>query len=493
MDKNYIFLKIIFLSFINQFFSKIVLPIEILPRENYLLIYPPNTPQDVIDSQNRNTYYTIFQLGSPIQKVPLLIKPKSNLYLITSANKTNISENINYGKYNFSKEFLTEYKYYDETKSATSKFNWCRENEYLPSTETCSFNDDILFYEALNMTIKKVNINFESLSNIDDNIAGEIGLNLYDLHGRSYNTFLGIIKQNELIDNYNLYFDFKESENQKGKIVIGSLPHEDYPSLFSGEELFFTNSLIVTGKEFMQLKFNKIYTNETHKEENITNEFNNQAELSYDSNIILSDIKYKYYLYKELNDLLNEKKCFNDSIRDFDYYRNHSFIYCIKDKDTRNKLNEIIKPIYFYSSDLNYTFEITPGEILKEKDDYIFIQILLNGVGSRWSLGKIFTLKYQFVFNQGDKQIGFYKKMNNQKHVDKEDVLINAKLIWITGSIILVCGVLVLAGYFIGKYVNKARKKRANELSDDYDYVHENKNENSDINNILVDENKNIN
>ena len=65
---------------------------------------------------------------------------------------------------------------------------------------------------------------------------------------------------------------------------------------------------------------------------------------------------------------------------------------------------------------------------------------------------------------------------------------------WIISGIIVLCVILILLGYFIGKYLNKARKKRANELLDDFDYIQDNKDENNkNINNVIVDDDKNIN
>ena len=197
-----------------------------------------------------------------------------------------------------------------------------------------------------------------------------------------------------------------------------------------------------------------------------------------------------------MKDLLDEKSCFNETVREFDYFRNYTYFYCKKDKKVQNKLNEIITPIYFYSNDFNYTFEITPNEILKEKGDYIFIQILLNDVSSRWSLGKMFSSKYKFIFNQDNKQIGFYKKINNtnKEHKEENTNSDSTTLIWIISGIVALGVILILLGYFLGKYVNKVRKKRANELNDEYDYVQDKKNENNNnINNVFIDEDQNIN
>lgn len=489
MVKNFIFSKIIFFSFINHILSKIILPIELLPKENYKIAYSQNSICDMIDSEMRNSFYTIFKIGSPLQKVPLIINPKSDLFFINNQNNYSIIP-IDSRKYNFSKNFLSKYNYYNSTKSISSKLNWCRESEFFPDVECCSFNDDIFFYENFKKEDKKVNIKFESMNNIEDNITGEIGLNLYDRVGRVYNTFLGILKISELIDSYYWYFDFNSSENQKGKIVIGSLIHEDYPNLFSEDDLFFTNSFTYTGKEFMQMKFTKIYTIDNINEEKIQNEYNTQVELSYDSNVILCDFKYKNYLLKKMHDLFEEKKCFNDIVRNFDDFLNYTFLYCKNENNVLNRLKKIINTIYLYSDDFNYALEITSDDLIKIKGDFILIQIIFNEVNSRWNLGKIFTLKYNFIFNQEKKQIGFYKKNNNKKDKYEPNYF---KIIWIIVTIIALCIILILSGYFLGKYWNKVRKKRANELNDDYDYVID-KNENTNgINNVLVDDNKNIN
>ena len=505
MFKIFIFIHIALVPFINNNFSRIVLPLKTLPRENYKLIYPQNSAYDIIDSEYRKTFYTVFELGSPKQNVPLIIKPKSDFYLITSVcfNNSNISKITNYQKYNFTKEFINEYKYYCEKNSTTSKLNYCREKEYHFEDEFCSVNDYILFYKDVNLTNEKVNINFETMGKMDDNITGEIGLKLYDRDGRIYNTFLGILKQNKLIRNYNWYFDFDSWENKEGKLIIGSFPHEDYPLLFSKEDLFFTKTSDISNDGFLQMSFTRIFSVEKYEDENITHEFSVGVEFSFDSNVILGDGKYKIYLYQKMKDLIDNKICFNGTIKELDFNRNVSFLYCKNNENTKNILNKIITPIILFSHDLNYTFEITPQEIIKEKGDYIFIHILFSDLSHRWNLGKMFSLKYKFIFNQENKQIGFYSKMNISEDIKEPDNTNNIrtnninssndyKLIWIIGIIIILSAILILIGYFIGKYIHQSRKKRANELNDEYEYT--DKGENNNItNNLIVDENNIIN
>ena len=493
MSKKNILIKITILSFINNVLSRIVLPLELLPRDNYKLLYPPNSSYDIIDNENRQSFYTEFEIGKPKQIVPMILKPKSNFFILTNicSNLTNITSEDNFLKFNFSKEFISKYDYYCSIKSNTSKLNYCRDSEYYYADEYCSYNDYIIFYEDFNLTNKTTNIKFETVEKMADNITGEIGLSVYNRDGRSYDSFLGVLRASKLIDNYNCYFDFNSNNSKEAKLIIGSLPHDDFPSLFRKEDLMFTETPAFSHEEFMQMKFTRVFMVDNNKKQNITYEFNVLSELVYDSNIILGDPKYKNYLLEKMKDLISEEKCFSDLIKDFNTNRNLTFIYCKKDKKIKDKLTEIIKPINFYSMNLNYTFELTKEEILKEIKDYIFIQVLFSDLGSRWNLGKLFTLKYKFVFNQENKVIGFYTPTD--PHNNNNEVFNNYKYIWIVvgiaGGILL-----ILLGYFLGKYIYQVRKKRANELLDEYEYKEEHNDEkNINTDNVILDENNNIN
>lgn len=484
MAKTLFILSIALLQ-INNLYCIIVLPIETLPRENYKLVYEINSTQDIMDQENRNSFFTIFEMGTPVQRVPLIIKPKTNFYTITSIHGVSNITTQERTKFNFSENFTNTYDFYDEKKSNSSILNWCRESEYYIAEECCSVNDTILFYHNTNLENKTVNnIYFEIMRNVQDNITGEIGLNLYDEHLRIYNTFLGVMKTNNFISNYYWYFDFDSWDDNKGKIIIGSLPHEDYPYLYSEENLFYTNSNPLTRLSYMEMKFDKIYI--IYNNTKIS--FNNDVELRYDSKIIIGDHDYEKFLLKKIDFLMKEKKCFNDTIRDFDYFGIMNFYYCIKDEEVKKELEKIISPIYFTSKDFNYTFEINKDEILSEKEDYIYIQILFNDITRKWSLGKVFSLKYKFVFNQDLGRIGFYQtKISKNSHK-------NLKVLIQAGIIILLCAFLIFLGIQIGRILKKTRKKRANELTDDYDYYSDSKKESkSDINNDLIDNNKNIN
>ena len=92
-------------------------------------------------------------------------------------------------------------------------------------------------------------------------------------------------------------------------------------------------------------------------------------------------------------------------------------------------------------------------------------------------MGKPFTLKYQFVFNSDNKQIGFYNP-NYNKHEKSKD-MISKKYIFIL-VIIVLCVIFTVLGIILGKKIyGIKRKKKANELIDDFEY-----NSSGDKNNI---------
>ena len=228
MSKNNILIKIVIFAFINNVLSRIVLPLKFLPRNNYKLLYPINSSYDLIDKENRQSFYIVFEMGKPNQNVPMILKPKSNFFILTNicSNFTNITFDDFSTKYNFSKDFMDKYDYYCSAKSDTSVLNYCRDSEYYYADEYCSFNDYIMLFEDFNMKNKRANINFETVEKMVDNITGEIGLNVYNRDGRSYDSFLGVLRANKLIDNYNWYFEFNSSDKKEANLIIGSLPHE---------------------------------------------------------------------------------------------------------------------------------------------------------------------------------------------------------------------------------------------------------------------------
>ena len=134
---------------------------------------------------------------------------------------------------------------------------------------------------------------------------------------------------------------------------------------------------------------------------------------------------------------------------------------------------------------------MSKDQLFKIEGNYIYFLILFNSITqSNWIIGRPLTLKYPFVFNSDSNNIGLYKKFkkNNSISTNKNYNFKNIILVFII--IILIIG-LIIFGIIIGKIIfGIQRKKRANELMDNYEYISENIS-NKDINkNIKLINNK---
>ena len=107
----------------------------------------------------------------------------------------------------------------------------------------------------------------------------------------------------------------------------------------------------------------------------------------------------------------------------------------------------------------------------------------------KWHIGLPFLKKYQFILKYDSDTIGFYRAKNFQEEENpfskgKSEKSKNKIIIYFWQSLIVI--ILIVISIFIGKILSKQRKKRANELTDDYDYIEENDNDTEKNKNKLI-------
>ena len=118
---------------------------------------------------------------------------------------------------------------------------------------------------------------------------------------------------------------------------------------------------------------------------------------------------------------------------------------------------------------------------------YIFL-ILKREYFLDWVLGTVFLRKFQLVFDEDSRKIGFYRQFhenNNNENINESIT----KIIVIIFLIIIFSVLLIIFGMVIQKICFKERKKRANELKDNFEYISENNDENGLV---INDEDKKI-
>ena len=451
-------IKILFfiIIFIEIYFFNcyIVLPINILSEDNYISKYASmndSEKEEIISRQFFSPMVTHLFLGNPPQKIYFLIKPKKNYLFLTSLNSSKIKiKEI----YDLKGDYLNLYDEKNLTNLSITNCAATTATTSPPKTiadQICQLAETISFYSNLNHKKNKTEINITLARNTKDNITGIIGLNLFDDKVNNNTNFLSILNENNIIDNYQWYFDFDSLDKKTGNLIIGILPHEINKKKFKEANLYLakindTNNAML----FYEMKFDKIYlNNKINKSENYSFiQYNQTIEFNFESNIIEGTNQFKDELKTILFDLINENetRCYLTNFSGYEddllkISNNYSFYTCNKENNTMEILKKRISSLYFYSSEMNYTFEITNNQILKEIGDNIYINIIFNNneKKSKWILGRPFIFKYQFVFDSLNGKIGFYEteKKNNDK-IYKILIIITLIIYLCIGPIIVV-------------------------------------------------------
>ena len=489
------YILIIFSNFIfyNQINSYIIFPLEYLNDRYYKLNENNNIKlhDKVIQQIYYRNFITKIKIGTPSIDYSLFLDSNNDKYYITSINNSTKKEENKYADlYNFNDK-----DYYNELLSTSYKkiMSYYKTRGFDNYYEICLSQEKIIFATNNNskeLIIDNFPIKITRIHN-DDYIPGKIGL-MYNNTYSEYDSaeyYIQELKRVKLIDNYYWFFNFDEisplNKKLKGQLIIGSLPHEFSPKEFSIEDYIYTNSYkILFGPKSWTIKIDKVHLNNDTQNYKFKN---TNIVLSYEINNIIGNIEFHDKI-KEffMNELLEKNKCFIGNFIDKNSNQNMTFYYC--DKSVQDILYQNLENIKFDSVDLEFTFELTKGDLLYIKDNYIYLMVLFNEHDDNyWIMGQIFLTKYNFVFNIDKQQIGLYKKVNKIK----KDIFepnnsnnINYLLIVIIISIIIAF-IFCFIGLYLGKKMFGFRRKTlANELKDEIEYEYKPHNDDEIINNV---------
>ena len=472
-------------SFNNIFlyFSYIFLLLTI-SVQNYIIIplkkinYSSNEYSPEILIQNLFIpYYGYLNAGNPSQKTELQISSQ-------------------YFGLMMEEDICLTKDYFDKSKSTTFK-----EISYYNLNQTIGVNETIEFpiineidKTTSNTTITTYYFNYYK-SKISDKTEEE-NKKACIVFGFKFKCGLGIgicnsipdyLKRNKLTNKENFLFSFEiedipqENNEYEASLIIGQNPHEYNKEKYHENNYFQTNVASYWKGELtwsFKLKnyyyFNGEKINFYYKKENqVYAEFLFDLELIKGTKDYFESIKSNYF-----NNYNKECK--------FDSINNYTIISCDKKFNT-----EKFPTLYFQQLDYNnFTFELTHKDLFEIRGDKKYFLIVFDSNSDYyWNFGKIFLKKYLLNFDYESKTIGFYTDLkydsdsnnNGENNDKKKNSSFGLFIIWIILLIITGIGC-----FFLGKLIyDKNRKKRANELEDDYDYVQKNNEEN-----INSDENK---
>ena len=528
MKKFFFILNIIILLYFQNVKCLLVFPFKVnkyIPEDKKKF-----NITDLINECLISFLYTTVEIGKPSQRVTSIISQDLNAFALSSeicpkkkldsvydlsiVSKKGIDINILTSfKNNFEN---SEFKnYIDQEKKVgilyqnISLFN----TTYLSSQPIDSLNkkgkiDSKIEVKNVTMAIK----DYQK----DKKLYGIIGIGSPQrltggvLQLRYVPSFIKTLKKENIINEYS--FTFKFYYRDEGRLVIGAKPHEyEYHSNYYSEDRFITiNSAEPNNVDFpWSIKFDSINFIDS-KNETIYIQKQFKSFFSPNLGFIIGEQTYKTEIIeKYFQPLIDKKICSVKKIEMTEFTRaNYLFgtngvydaIHC---NSSITIFGRNFPKLNFEYKEQNIVFTLTFNDLFQEiEENYIFLVIFpenFYGVQhSCWYIGIPFYKAYQLVFNYDSKTIGFYLSKNKKQVVSEnnstkneiisEEEKTNKRSVKRIVLEILFGIFLVVVAFFVGKKINEQRKKRANELDDDYDYY---SNKNKAINDINeTDENE---
>ena len=150
------------------------------------------------------------------------------------------------------------------------------------------------------------------------------------------------------------------------------------------------------------------------------------------------------------DDLTKDKNCFiNELNEENDYYYS-----CNKNIDIKK-----FPQIKFYLKPFQQEFILNYNDLIIENNNLYYFLIIFRNYPQGFEVGFPFMKKYYFLFDYDKKSIGIFKKGNQR--FNYFNFLI----------IIFVIIIIILILYYIYYFRKENRRKRINEVEDNYDYI----------------------
>ena len=447
--KIFISLIILIAECIIYSFSEIRIPFAIIDKQN-------NDSAPLINKIVLNEIYSNLTFGTPPQIIQLNYKMDYLLFYLPSTiiNTTN-----------------------SETMNCTSVNASLIKMESVFSGYFCT---DIIY---INNTEKKVDF---ILNGKKGGNFGSIGLLLPTKVRYGIYPFFQSLHKNKIINSFTWtlkYFqnisliDTINGNKTIGELIFGDEPHNYCKNIYSVDNYHVVSPIQDSGSLFWNLQFNDIYL--TTKNDNITYiQGLKDVQLKPEANYLICPKEY-YNTIKNLffNKFLNEKICQEETIEVQYTYLN--YFSC----DIKNFNYENFPNLIFEHKILETKFNLTGNDLFvfdPKTNRYIFLILIYKYTLKYWIFGSPFFKKYQLIFNEDAKTIGYYAPKESNTEKEGNSILVFIVIICILSFILLtVFGIL---GIFIKKgIIQFPRKKRANELEENIVYEekgNESKNEN---------------
>ena len=411
-----------------------------------------NNDPDIAHNIFYNNIYVNLSTGTPPQTIPCYISMSDQIFTIR--NKTFI-------KYNSSTyEELSEYKNDD------------------PNNKIISGNKSM---DILNINNKKQKINFILSNQMEYEIylSGIIGLSIPKNIEEGVYPFFNSLKLAQLINSYtwtlkyynniSLLDTINRNDINIGELIFGNEPHnyENDKNIYNKSQLIKINP-ISSYELAWDIYFDKFYLlNKTDNQKQVNISLNGKTKLMPGVGFIFMPKEFDYIINKRFFD-----KYFEEKICRYKLINDSFYIYIECDNNSSFKI-ESFPDLCFEHKQFETIFNFTYKDLFvynEKENKYIFLMINDENLYG-WIFGSIFMKKYQLIFNQDSKTMGYYKQMNFSSETEI-DYIDNKKIIirYIIIGVIFIasCIALILIGMYVQKICfSKKKKIKVNELEDE--------------------------
>ena len=386
---------------------------------------------------NETNFYTFYQysyiyskikIGTPSTEITTQIK--TNQYSLCIRNDSKIYDYKTSLSYKSNNEDITPSYTFDYKKAISSNETFILGNE--------------------NIKAEKMKFSLTTISKFDS--EGILGLQIHENNENiKGHGLISQLKAKKLINKEVFFFNF--DENDGGELIIGDYPHS-IPKFQNKylETQFKVTSIHIPGYDInYDMKFRSVSWNGTEFEKESI------AQIILESGYIIGSQNFEDKSYDSFfGPHFRKHKC-NRTIVNTKYYAYICDDYPDLDISTFPEIN-------FYISDIEYNLTLTYQDMFIKKDGKIYFMVVFDKNGNVfWTLGDMFIKRNKLVFDMDRKILGVYdvNVKNNSKKLETKYIII-----------ICVCGAIIigLVIFILYKFVWKKRKKKTNELNDDYDY-----------------------
>ena len=294
-----------------------------------------------------------------------------------------------------------------------------------------------------------------------------IGLSLDEKNSET--NFMRQIKERGIISSS--IYSFEYINDIEGRLIIGKYPHEYEPEKYKKEKF----KTLYPDNPSMS-RFN-IYFDEVYiiiNNEKIYVEKNVKSNLLPNLGLIVGTDEYLKFIENTFfNQLIDSNICQKK------YVGSGWVDYIMFSCDNTDNFNiEKFHNLFFHIKSNNLTFDFSYNELFKQIFNKYYFLIVFESFGNGiWRFGKPFLEKFVFTYNGDSKQIGFYENEKDTKTIKVDDrkkyrfEMSSLKIFFIIILFIIFIALVIFISYCFGKKCNLLRKKLANELDDNFEYV----------------------